>query len=93
MAQEQEQGRVQELEWGWGLEQEPGGVGTEGEHLWVLQEVWEGGQCKVEVQAEAEVGVQAWGSLAGIQQEGNKEAAAASRSPLEAAQSLGEEDK
>lgn len=88
VAQEQEQGQVQELEWGWGPEQGPGGAGTEGEPLWVLQEVWERGQCKVEVQAEAEVGVQAWGSLAGIQQGGSKEAAAASHSPLEVAQSL-----
>lgn len=90
VAQEQEQGQVQELEWGWGPEQGPGGAGTEGEPLWVLQEVWEGGQCKVEVQAEAEaeVGVQAWGSLAGIQQGGSKEAAAASHSRLGVAQSL-----
>lgn len=40
-----------------------------------------------------EVGVQAWGSLAGIRQGGSKEAEEASRSPLEAVQSLeGEEE-
>lgn len=46
------------------------------------------GQCKVERQVVAEVAVQAWRSPAGIQREGSKEAAEASRSPLEAAQSL-----
>lgn len=49
------------------------------------------GQCKVERQVVAEVAVQAWRSPAGIQREGSKEAAEASRSPLEAAQSLEEE--
>lgn len=45
-------------------------------------------QCKVEGQVVAEVVVQAWGSLAGIQRGGSKEAAAASHSQLEAVQSL-----
>lgn len=51
------------------------------------------GQCKVEGQVVAEVVVQAWGSLAGIQQGGSKEAVEASHSPLEAVQSLKEENK
>lgn len=45
-------------------------------------------QCKVEGQVVAEVVVQAWRSLPGIQQGGSKEAAAASHSQLEAVQSL-----
>ena len=45
----------------------------------------------MEGQVAAEVGVQAWGSLAGIQQGGSKEAVEASRSLLEAVQSLEEE--
>lgn len=48
------------------------------------------GQCKVEVQVAAVVVVQAWGSRAGIQQVGSKQAVEASRSPLEAVQSLEE---
>lgn len=47
----------------------------------------------MEGQAAAEVGVRAWGSLAGTQQEGSKEAEAASRSPPEAVQSLHEEQE
>ena len=61
--------------------------------LWVLQEVWEGGQCKVEGQVGAEVGVQAWSRPVGIQQGGSKEAEEASHSPLEAEQSLEEEEE
>lgn len=49
------------------------------------------GQCKVEGQVVAEVVGQALSSWAGIQQGGNKVAAAAFRSPLEAVQSLKEE--
>lgn len=45
-------------------------------------------EYKVEGQVVAEVVVQAWGSLAGIQQGGSKEAVEASHSQLEAVQSL-----
>lgn len=48
----------------------------------------------VEGQVVAEVVVHgAWGSLAGIQQGGSKEAVEASHSPLEAVQSLQEEEE
>lgn len=71
-------------------EQERGQAGgcTEEEHLQVLWEVLEVGQCKVEAPAVAEVVVQPWGSLAGMQQGGNKEAAEESHSPPEAVRSL-----
>lgn len=64
-----------------------------GARLWVQQEVSEGGRCKVEGQVGAEVEVQTWGSLAGTQQGGNTEAEEASHSPLEAVQSLAEEEE
>lgn len=43
-------------------------------------------------QVVAGVGVQVWGSLAGIQQGSNKKAEEGPHSPLEAAQSLGRKD-
>lgn len=73
---EQEQGQDQ------GLER------TEEAQLWLLQEVQEEEQCKVEGQVVAGVGVQAWGSLAGIQQGSSKEAEEGPHSPREAVQSL-----
>lgn len=84
-----------ELERGQELEQErgQGEGGTEEAHLQVLWEVLEVGQRKVGGQVVAEVVVQAWGSLAGIQQGGSKEAAEASHSPLGAVQSLEEEEE
>lgn len=63
--------RVYALPWqqgqeeGLGLGPGLGGEGTEREHLQWLLEVPEAGQCKVEGHSEAEVEVQAWGSLAG----------------------------
>lgn len=91
------QGQELELELERGQEQEQGcgqgGGGTEEAHLQVLWEVLEVGQRNVEGQVVAEVVVQAWGSLAGIQQGGSKEAAEASHSPLEAVQNLEEEEE
>lgn len=59
----------------------------------MLQEVWAGGRSRVEAQAGAEEGAQASGSLAGIQRGGSKEAGGASRSLLEAVQSLEEREE
>lgn len=84
LALELELGQEQEQVWG------HGGGGTEEANLQVLREVKEVGQRKVEGQVVAEVEVQAWGSLAGIQQGDSKKSAEASRSPLEAVQSLEE---
>lgn len=58
-----------------------------------LQDVKGEGQCKGERQDVAEVVVQAWRSLAGIQRGGNTEAAEAFHSPFEAEQSLEEEER
>lgn len=74
------------------LEQGQEGGGTEEAQLWLLQEVQEGEQYKAEGQVVAGVGVQAWGSLAGSQQGGSRQAVEGTHSPLETVQSLGEEE-
>lgn len=90
--QQLEQEPEQELGLGWAQEQEreqvQGGGGTEEAQPQVLCEVRGVVRRTVGGQDVAVEVVQAWGSPAGIQQGGSKEAVVASHSPLEAVQSL-----
>lgn len=82
------QGPERVLGLGWEQEKGQGVRGTEEAQPQVLWEVREVERCMVGGQVGAVVVVQAWGSRAGIQLGGSKEAVGASHSPLEAVQSL-----